>query len=130
MSSRKQPRLEQVLVRLSAAERAGFEREARSRGLRGVSEYLRKSGLAQATRQYAYTAEIEPAKEGGYVVSFPALPGCVTQGETYDQAIANAHECLQGFIEAMAKVGRPLPREQEPKRRTKIVVTAKAAAGA
>ena len=33
-----------------------------------------------------YTVIFEPAKEGGYVVSVPALPGCVSQGETFEQA--------------------------------------------
>lgn len=34
-----------------------------------------------------YTAIFEPAEEGGYVVSVPALPGCATQGETFEKLL-------------------------------------------
>ena len=37
-------------------------------------------------KSYKYTAVFEPAEEGGYVVYIPALPGCVTQGETFEEA--------------------------------------------
>ena len=37
-----------------------------------------------------YTARIEPAEEGGYDVFVPALPGCVTQGDTCEEAVARA----------------------------------------
>ncbi len=38
--------------------------------------------------QYVYRVVIEPAEEGGYNVFVPALPGCLTQGETYEEALA------------------------------------------
>jgi len=38
-------------------------------------------------------------------VTVPALPGCVTQGEDYEEAVAMAEECIQGYLEALAKVG-------------------------
>lgn len=65
-------------------------------------------------RRYTYTIHVEPAEEGGYVVTVPALPGCVTEGDTYEQAIANAHEVVAGFVEALAKAGEPIPVEPEP----------------
>ena len=67
-------------------------------------------------RRYTYTIHIEPAAEGGYVVTVPALVGCITEGDTYEQAIANAHEAVEGFVEALAKAGEPIPTEPEPKR--------------
>ena len=67
-----------------------------------------------------YTIKIDPAEEGGYVVTVPALPGCVTQGESYEEAVINAEECVQGFLEALVKAGQPLPREPHP---MKSVVT-------
>jgi antitoxin HicB len=72
-----------------------------------------------ATR--TYTLEIEPAEEGGYVVTCPTL-GCATQGETYEEAVAMGRECVEGWIEALVKAGRPVPVEPEPKRKTKAVV--------
>jgi len=65
---------------------------------------------------YTYTVELEPAEEGGYVVTVPALPGCITQGETYEEAIAMASDCIRGFLEALVKAGQPIPREEERRR--------------
>jgi antitoxin HicB len=58
---------------------------------------------------YVYTVHLEPAEEGGYVVTVPALPGCITQGETYGEAIAMAEDCIRGFVEALAKSGLAAP---------------------
>ena len=58
-----------------------------------------------------YTIHLEPAEEGGYVVTVPALPGCVTQGETFDEAIAMAEEAIEGFLEALVKAGESVPDE-------------------
>lgn len=57
-----------------------------------------------AAKRCAYTVHIEPAEGGGYVVTVPALPGCVTQGETYAEAVAMAQEVIEGFIEALTKL--------------------------
>ena len=62
-------------------------------------------------RYYTYTVKMEMAKEGGYVVTVPALPGCHTQGRTYEEAEANAKEAILGFIEFLEKIGRPVPVE-------------------
>lgn len=62
----------------------------------------------------AYTVHLEPDEDGGYVVTVPALAGCVTQGETYEEAIAMAEECIRGFLEALVKAGQPIPRQDDP----------------
>ncbi len=62
-------------------------------------------------KTYAYTVHIEPAEEGGFVVSVPALPGCVTQGESYEEAMAMAREVIEGFLEALVKAGEPIPEK-------------------
>src|SRR3954454_7241707 len=49
------------------------------------------------TAEYTYAAVFEPAEEGGFVVSFPAFPGLMTQGETLDEARAMAVELLKGY---------------------------------
>jgi predicted RNase H-like HicB family nuclease len=55
----------------------------------------------------------EPAEEGGYVVTVPALPGCVTQGETLEEARAMAQEAITGYLEVLQKHGQPIPPDVE-----------------
>lgn len=62
----------------------------------------------------AYTVQIEPAEEGGYNVFVPALPGCVTQGATYEEAVVMAQEVIEGFLKALASAGEPVPVEPQP----------------
>jgi predicted RNase H-like HicB family nuclease len=42
---------------------------------------------------------LQPEEEGGYSVAVPALPGCYTQGETVEEALANAREAAEGWLE-------------------------------
>lgn len=59
--------------------------------------------------QQNYRIHFEPEPEGGYTVTVPALPGCVTWGKDYDDAVEQARECIEGFLEALAKAGDPIP---------------------
>jgi hypothetical protein len=45
-------------------------------------------------KTYFYKAIIEPAEEGGDTAYVPKLPGCVSEGETYEEAMANIKEAL------------------------------------
>lgn len=56
-----------------------------------------------------YLVYIEPAEEGGYIASCPALPGCVTQGETVDEALDMIRDAIQGYIESLKKHGEAAP---------------------
>lgn len=58
-------------------------------------------------RTYSYTVKLEPAEEGGYNVTVPALPGCVTQGRTYEEAVAMAEDAIRLWIQALAEDGSP-----------------------
>jgi predicted RNase H-like HicB family nuclease len=51
-----------------------------------------------------YTVIFEPAEEGGYVVSVPSLPGCVTQGETFEEATTMVKDAIQGYISVLIPV--------------------------
>ena len=51
---------------------------------------------------------VEDQEEGGYVVSFPDLPGCITCGETIESAVANAADAKKAWIEAAMKEGLPI----------------------
>lgn len=63
-------------------------------------------------KEVRYTVHIEPAEEGGYVAFFPALPGCHTQGETFDEVIAMAKDVLAGYLECLHAHGDPIPVEK------------------
>ncbi|HOQ51791.1 MAG TPA: type II toxin-antitoxin system HicB family antitoxin [Candidatus Atribacteria bacterium] len=58
-----------------------------------------------------YTVLIEKNEEGGYTVTVPSLPGCITQGDTPEEAITNAEEAIMGYIEALKDIGKPVPIE-------------------
>ena len=45
--------------------------------------------------------KIEPDEAGYYVAEVPALPGCFSQGKTYEEAIANVKEAIEGWLEVM-----------------------------
>ena len=42
---------------------------------------------------------IEPSDEGGYTVTVPALPGCITEGETREEALVNIREAIDLYLE-------------------------------
>ena len=62
--------------------------------------------------EYRYTVVFEPAEEGGYVVTVPALPGLVTEGDTLEEARAMAKDAIRGYLESLQKHGENIPLEQ------------------
>ncbi len=56
-----------------------------------------------------YTAVFEPAEEGGYVVSVPALPGCATQGETFEEAVEMIKDAIKGYLLVLKKQENEIP---------------------
>ena len=44
-------------------------------------------------------AIIHPAEEGGYWAEVPALPGCITEGDTTEEVIANLKDAIEGWLE-------------------------------
>ncbi len=69
-----------------------------------------------------YTVIFEPAQEGGYVVSVPAIPGCNTQGETFEEAVEMAKDAIQGCLEVLKEEGQEIPVEHKETIATKISV--------
>ncbi|KKW14242.1 MAG: Toxin-antitoxin system, antitoxin component, HicB family [Parcubacteria group bacterium GW2011_GWA2_50_10] len=57
----------------------------------------------------SYYAVFDPAKEGGYNVSFPDFPGCVTFGRTFEQAKEKAKEVLELWIEELVSQRQEIP---------------------
>ncbi|PXF54474.1 MAG: hypothetical protein C4B59_17835 [Candidatus Methanogaster sp.] len=58
-----------------------------------------------------FTVLIEKNENEGYTVTVPSLPGCVTQGDTWDETISNAKEAIAGHIEALKTLGKQIPIE-------------------
>jgi predicted RNase H-like HicB family nuclease len=58
-----------------------------------------------------YTAIFEAEPDGGYHASCPSLPGCRSQGDTLDQAIANLREAITVYLESLQAHGEPIPVE-------------------
>ena len=58
-----------------------------------------------------YTILLTPGEpdEGGYYVRVPALPGCITEGDTLEEAIANAKEVIEGYVLSLQDCGIPVP---------------------
>ena len=63
------------------------------------------------TTEYVYTAVFEPAEEGGYVVTVPALPGIVTEGDTLEEARIMVADAVKGYLEVLREDGKPIPIE-------------------
>lgn len=65
-----------------------------------------------AAKQYSYTVFFEPAPEGGYIVTVPALPGLVTEGDTLNEAREMARDAIRAYLESLIKDGEPIPEEK------------------
>jgi len=57
-------------------------------------------------------AIIHKAEEGGFWAEVPALPGCVTQGETIEELNTNLHEAIEGWLSVDAVQEANLPDDQ------------------
>jgi predicted RNase H-like HicB family nuclease len=58
-----------------------------------------------------YLINLEKNEDGGYTVTVPVLPGCITQGDTWEEAVANAQEAILGYIDTLKELGKPIPLE-------------------
>jgi predicted RNase H-like HicB family nuclease len=55
---------------------------------------------------------IYPGEDGYWVAECPGLPGCVTQGKTKEEAIANAREVIEAYLAALTEDNLPVPEEK------------------
>ena len=56
-----------------------------------------------------YTVLIEKNEDDGYTVTVPSLPGCISEGDTWDEAIANITEAIEGYLEVLDDFHRTIP---------------------
>lgn len=57
---------------------------------------------------YTYKIHLHQETEGGFTVSVPALPGCITYGEDVEEAISMAKEAIELYIEELKDRGEPI----------------------
>lgn len=56
-----------------------------------------------------YRVLIEQDEDGVFVAEVPALPGCVTQGDTRAEAVGNVHEAIEAYLESLLERDEPIP---------------------
>ena len=64
--------------------------------------------------QLPYKMEIVPdLEDGGFVISFPELPGCITCADTIEEALANAKDAKRAWMEATLGEGLEIPEPND-----------------
>lgn len=63
-------------------------------------------------KQNTYRVLLNKEPEGGFTVSVPTLPGCITYGDTMEEAVANVKEAIELYLESLAAHGEPIPTEE------------------
>lgn len=58
---------------------------------------------------------IPDLEDGGYTVEVPSLPGCISEGDTVEEAMENIKDAIRGYIESLEADGVPVPPEDEPR---------------
>lgn len=69
------------------------------------------------TKVYDYAVSVQPLsleEGGGYIARVPDLPGCVSDGETPEEAFSNAQDAIASWIEAAQELGRTIPVATRP----------------
>jgi predicted RNase H-like HicB family nuclease len=55
-----------------------------------------------------YVAKFDPSDDG-FTVTFPDVPGAITEGDTFAEAFANAHDALEALLGSLKEDGKPAP---------------------
>lgn len=64
-------------------------------------------------RELSYRIFLRPEPEGGYTVIVPSLPGCITYGETIEEAKEMAEDAIKAYLESLKKHGEEIPDDTE-----------------
>ena len=70
---------------------------------------IQLTGADSMKKKLQYRVILQPAEEGGYTVFAPALPGCISEGDTKKEALINIQEAIQGWIEVSRAYGDYIP---------------------
>jgi len=61
----------------------------------------------------SYRVLLKPEPEGGFTVNVPSLPGCITYGENLDEALVNAREAIELYVESLKAHGEEIPTDTD-----------------
>lgn len=65
--------------------------------------------------QQSFHVVLTPQPDGGFFIECPALPGCYSQGDSEQEALANIQEAILLVLEDMEATGEPIPRSVPPR---------------
>jgi predicted RNase H-like HicB family nuclease len=57
---------------------------------------------------------VYPGEDGYWIAEVPSLPGCISQGVTRDEAVANIKEAIELYLDVLQEDGRPIPEDNAP----------------
>lgn len=60
-----------------------------------------------------YNVVFDPCEEGGFTVTVPKLPGVITEGDTFEEALANVQDAIEGFLQVLHEAGEDIPEPDE-----------------
>jgi antitoxin HicB len=66
------------------------------------------------TQDLSFSVILEPQQDGGFTVLVPALPEVVTEGDTREEALANAEEAIRAIVAYRRENGIPIPADAHP----------------
>ena len=58
-----------------------------------------------------FTVILEPQEDGGFTVSVPALPGCISEGGDREEALKNIKEAIELYLEVLKEDKKPIPQD-------------------
>lgn len=65
----------------------------------------------ESLKKRRFHIRFQTAEEGGYVVSIPELPACVTQSDTFEEGLEMIRDALEGLLEVAREHGDPVPEQ-------------------
>src|SRR5437763_16850468 len=86
-------------------------------------QFYRKEGGTIVADTYSFSVILEPQEGGGFTVLVPALPEVVTEGDTENEALANAEEAIRAILAYRRDNGIAIPGDAQPEVR-RITVAA------
>ncbi len=91
---------------------------------RNMNPKHKRVATAKAMKHYIYTVTIHKADpdEIGYWAEVPSLPGCVSEGDTYEQTLANIQEAMQLYLDGLVQEGLPIPKERAAQAPKQVVM--------
>ena len=60
-----------------------------------------------------YNAVFEPCEEGGFSVSVPKLPGVITEGDNFEEAVENIKDAIHGYLTVIQESGEEVPEPDD-----------------